>query len=47
MLLEVIEADHGIDPVPIEDPIFNQIGFNEFAVNLFLIEDVEDGLEQD
>ena len=46
LLLEIIEADLGIESVPVEHLVFDESGRAQFAVNLFVVQDVEHLLEK-
>ena len=45
-LLEVVEADCGVDSVPVQHFVFKNHRLAQMAINVFLVEDVEHRLEQ-
>jgi hypothetical protein len=45
--LEVVEADAGVDSVPVEEAVLNNLGFDQVTVDSLLVQDVEKCLEED
>jgi hypothetical protein len=45
-LLQVVEADHGVDAIPVEQPIFDQRTLPEVAVDLLIVHEIEKRLEK-
>ena len=46
LLLQVVEADLCIDTVPVEEFVLDEGGLDEAAVDAFLVQNVEQGLEE-
>ena len=46
LLLEVVEAYHSVNSVPVEHSVLDEGGSHQLAVDLLLVKDVEELLEQ-
>ena len=47
LLLQVVEADHSIDAVPVQHSIIYESRLDQLAVNLLFVKDIEECLEKD